>query len=86
MPRTRSAKKQMRHGKTAAARNRAQRSQLRSAVKKVRSATPDTVSGAYAAAVKLLDRAGRKRLIHPNAAARQKSRLAQLLQPKPAAK
>ena len=33
---------------------------------------------AYAEAVKLLDRAGRKRLIHPNTAARQKSRLAKL--------
>jgi ribosomal protein S20 len=28
--------------------------------------------------VQLLDRAGRKHLIHPNAAARQKSRLAKL--------
>jgi ribosomal protein S20 len=36
------------------------------------------VEAAYAEAVKLLDRAGRKHLIHPNAAARQKSRLAKL--------
>ena len=33
----------------------------------------------YAEAVTLLDRAGRKRIIHPNAAARQKSRLAKLV-------
>jgi ribosomal protein S20 len=37
------------------------------------------VAAAYAQAVKLLDRAGRKRHIHPNAAARQKSRLTRLL-------
>ncbi|MBW8839098.1 MAG: 30S ribosomal protein S20, partial [Gemmatimonadetes bacterium] len=33
----------------------------------------------YAEAVKLLDRAGRKRLVHPNTAARHKSRLAKVV-------
>ncbi|MGH7518931.1 MAG: 30S ribosomal protein S20, partial [Gemmatimonadales bacterium] len=37
---------------------------------------------AYADAVRLLDRAGRKQLIHPNAAARHKSRLAKAVKGK----
>ena len=70
MPRTKSAKKQMRQTKSHTARNRAQRSELRTALKKAKSG--DAVSDA----MKLLDRAGRKGLIHPNTAARYKSRLA----------
>jgi small subunit ribosomal protein S20 len=56
------------------ARNRAQRSALRTALKKAHTSTaqPDE----QLAAVKLLDRAARKGLIHPNAAARHKSRMA----------
>jgi small subunit ribosomal protein S20 len=66
----------MRQAKARAATNRTQRSQLRSAIKKARSATDAaTRTSAYAAAEKLIDRAGRKRLIHPNAAGRLKSRL-----------
>ena len=78
MPQIRSAKKRMRQGRARAAQNRTQRSRLRGALKKVRAAVGADVEKAYAEAVKLLDRAGRKRLIHPNAAARQKSRLAKL--------
>lgn len=80
MPRTKSAKKQMRQSRSNTARNKSQRSALRSAIKKVRS-TGSTKEGpaAYLEAVKLLDRAGRKRLIHPNTAARQKSRLAKAI-------
>ncbi len=78
MPRIQSAKKRMRQAGTRTAQNRTQRSRLRSALKKVRTATGEAVESAYAEAVKLLDRAGRKHLIHPNAAARQKSRLAKL--------
>lgn len=80
MPRTKSAKKQMRQAKTHSARNRAQRSALRTAVKKVRSgADAKETAAAYLEATKLLDRSGRKGLIHPNTAARQKSRLARLV-------
>jgi small subunit ribosomal protein S20 len=68
----------MRQARTRTAQNRTQRSRLRSALKKVRAATGEAVESAYAEAVKLLDRAGRKSLIHKNAAARQKSRLAKL--------
>ena len=78
MPRIKSAKKRMRQAKTHATLNRTQRSQLRTAIKKVRSAAGAAAEAAYAEAVRLIDRAGRKRLIHPNAAARHKSRLAKL--------
>lgn len=77
MPRIKSAKKRMRQTKTRTARNRAQRSQLRTAVKKVRStAGSPEAAAALTTAEQLLDRAARKRLVHPNTAARQKSRLA----------
>ena len=79
MPRIESAKKRMRQARTSAALNRTQRSKLRTALKLVRAAAAGEAKAAYDAAVKLLDRAGRKRLIHPNAAARQKSRLAKLV-------
>jgi len=79
VPRIESAKKRMRQGITRAALNRTQRSKLRTALKKVRAAAGAEAESAYADAVKLLDRAGRTRLIHPNAAARQKSRLAKAL-------
>jgi small subunit ribosomal protein S20 len=76
VPKIRSAKKRLRQTKTRTAQNRAQRSRLRSAVKKARQATdPEARAAALAQAEQLLDRAGRKRLIHPNAAARLKSRL-----------
>ncbi|MBM4188317.1 MAG: 30S ribosomal protein S20 [Gemmatimonadetes bacterium] len=79
MPRLKSAKKRMRQAKSRTALNRTQRSQLRTAVKRVRQATDDKArADALAVASKLLDRAGRKRLIHPNAAARQKSRLSRI--------
>jgi small subunit ribosomal protein S20 len=74
VPRIASAKKNMRKTKTATARNRAQRSTLRTALKTAKadaSSATDKLT-----AVKLLDRAARKGLIHKNAAARQKSKLA----------
>ena len=79
MPRIKSAKKRMRQAKHATLRNRGQRSQLRTAVKRVRAATGEDATKAYLDAAKLLDRAGRKHLIHRNTAARQKSRLAKLI-------
>ncbi len=74
MPRIASAKKNMRKTRTATARNRSQRATLRTAMK---TANVEASSPAdRAKAVQLLDRAARKGLIHMNAAARQKSRLA----------
>jgi small subunit ribosomal protein S20 len=74
VPNIKSAKKDMRKSRAAAVRNRAQRSALRTALKKARgeSAAPETV----VAAISLLDRAARKGLIHANKAARHKSQLA----------
>lgn len=86
MPRIKSAKKRMRQAAASTARNRTQRSQLRGAIKKVRGAAQAEAAEAYAAAVTLIDRAGRKNLIHRNAAARQKSRLAKLVNKVVAAK
>jgi small subunit ribosomal protein S20 len=77
VPRIKSAKKAMRQGRARHVRNRAQRSELRTAVKRVRSAaTAEQAATAYRAAAQLLDRAARKGLIHHNNAARHKSRLA----------
>jgi small subunit ribosomal protein S20 len=74
VPNIASAKKNMRKSRAAQARNRAQRSALRTALKKAKA------EGASAEvrgmATTLLDRAARKGLIHKNAAARQKSRMA----------
>ncbi|MGQ0538353.1 MAG: 30S ribosomal protein S20 [Gemmatimonadaceae bacterium] len=74
MPRLASGKKNMRKARAATVRNRAQRSALRSALKKALGPGADDVARRDAAA--LLDRAARKGLVHKNAAARQKSRIA----------
>ncbi len=81
MPRTSSAKKALRQTKTRTAVNRAQRSRLRNAVRAVRAATtPEDRQAAFRTAERLLDRAGRKNLIHRATAARIKSRLAKAVQ------
>lgn len=83
MPRIRSAKKRMRQSGKARERNRHQRAALRTAVRKVRgAASQEDAAAAIRTAESLLDRAARKRLIHPNAAARQKSRLAKAIKAK----
>lgn len=74
MPRIASAKKNMRKTKTATARNRGQRSTLRTALKSAK--LTESSPSERMKAVQLLDRAARKGLIHKNAAARQKSKLA----------
>ena len=74
MPNIASAKKQLRKSKSAAIRNRAQRSELRTAMKRAKAS--DANDAARLNAVKLLDRAARKGLIHRNAAARHKSSIA----------
>ena len=76
MPRIKSAKKRMRQARARTEHNRAQRSAIKTAVKKARSETnKDSVGSAMVA----LDRGARKGLIHRNAAARKKSRLAKKL-------
>jgi small subunit ribosomal protein S20 len=76
VPNIQSAKKDLRKSRAAAVRNRAQRSALRTAVKKAKVAS--SAADERLAAVSLLDRAARKGLIHRNTAARQKSKIAKL--------
>ena len=73
MPNIASAKKNMRKSRAATVRNRAQRSALRTALKKAKD--PGATPAAKLAAASLLDRAARKGLIHRNTAARHKSSL-----------
>jgi small subunit ribosomal protein S20 len=65
----------MRQTKVRTAVNRAQRSALRSAVKKAKAATGTAAEkkAALLEAERLLDRAGRKNLIHKNTAARTRA-------------
>ena len=74
MPNIASAKKNMRKSRAATVRNRAQRAALRTALKRAKAAA--ATADDRTQAVSLLDRAARKGLIHANAAARHKSRLA----------
>lgn len=74
MPNIASAKKNMRKTRSATARNRAQRSTLRTALKKAKAPTASAEERAQA--VTLLDRAARKGLVHKNLASRHKSRMA----------
>jgi small subunit ribosomal protein S20 len=74
VPNIASAKKNLRKSRAAAIRNRAQRSELRTALKKAKVAGASNET--RLTAVRLLDRAARKGLIHGNTAARHKSSLA----------
>lgn len=77
MPNIKSATKRMELSRAANLRNRAKRSRLRTAIKRVRLATdPAEARARLSEATALLDRAARSRLVHPNMAARIKSRLA----------
>jgi small subunit ribosomal protein S20 len=77
MPNVRSAIKRMNKSREQNARNRAKRSRLRTALKKVREAgDAETAQACFREAQVLLDRAATSRLLHPNTAARMKSALA----------
>ncbi len=79
MPNIKSAKKRLRQSIVRRARNRAVKSDLRSQCRKVREAVAANdlaeAESEFQRAVQKLDRAGSRRIIHPNAAARMKSRL-----------
>ena len=76
MPNIKSAKKRMELSATARVKNRAERSRIRSAIKRVRSAENATDgSASLLQAVAMLDRAATRRLYHPNRVARIKSGL-----------
>ena len=76
MPNTSSSKKRNRQAVARNERNRTQRSALRTAIKKVRTAsTREDAETALRSAESLIDRAARKHLLHANTAARTKARL-----------
>lgn len=76
MPNIKSAKKRMELSRTANVRNRAARSQLRTAMKRVREATdPEKGQEHLRYAHSLLDKAAASRLVHPNKASRLKGQL-----------
>lgn len=83
MPQSPSAIKELRKNIKNRLRNRSQRSEIRTAIKKVRTAISagDVVAAkdAFKTAQKLLDQAGDKRLFHDNKTSRLKSRLAQAI-------
>ena len=77
MPNIKSAKKRMRLNEKWNQRNRANRSRVRTAMKRVFQATDaDDAKALQRQAVALIDRASTRRLYHPNRAARMKSRMA----------
>lgn len=80
MPNIKSAEKRARQSEKRRLRNASQKSALRTAVKTAETATTvndvEKAKEALLAATKKLDKAATKGLIHKNAAARKKSRLA----------
>lgn len=83
MANTVQARKRARQAVAARAQNMAQRSELRTAVKKVSAAVQagDKAAAAtvFQASMSVIDRIADKKIIHKNKAARHKSRLAQAI-------
>jgi len=88
MPHTPSAKKSIRQDAKRRLRNRTAKKGIRIQVKKVteadKNATADQLQADLKLAIKKLDKAAAKRVIHPNTAARKKSQLARLINAKAA--
>jgi small subunit ribosomal protein S20 len=77
---SKSAEKRFRQEEKRRLQNRAQRSRLKTSIKKVTAATDaETALSAYRESAALLDRFATRRLIHPNKAARKKSQLARMV-------
>lgn len=76
MPNIKSAQKRMELSRKRQAKNRVVRSRIRTAMKRVRQAEDaDTAETRLRTATALLDRAARRRQMHPNRAARLKGQL-----------
>lgn len=79
MPNIKSAKKRLRQSHERRARNRAAKSQLKTAIKKLRDAVAaknfDDAKERFNQVTKLIDQTAAKKVIHVNKAARTKSRL-----------
>lgn len=83
MANTPSAEKRVRQERKRNEHNRAQRSRLKTAIRKVENAADATAAAdAFQETAALLDRLATRRLIHPNKAARKKSQLARAVQAK----
>ena len=84
MPIIKSAKKRMRQNVHRRSRNRMRRATLRTAIRRLREAieagNADTIQTQWVQTQSLIDRTARFGIIHPNAAARTKSRLARNIQ------
>lgn len=76
MPRSRTVVKRQRQTETRRVRNKGVRSELKTLERKVRTADASTASAELKNAQSRLDKAAAKGVIHPNKAARKKSRLA----------
>jgi len=79
MPNIKSAKKRVLVNQAKAARNKANRSALKTALKKARTAEGEDRQALVQAAIQKVDQAAAKGLIHKNNAARKKSALAKSL-------
>jgi small subunit ribosomal protein S20 len=82
MPNNKSAEKRIRQSAKRQASNRVYRGSARTAVKKARTLVDtgkETAPEAVEKAIQALDKAAQKGVIHPNNAARRKSRLMQAL-------
>jgi small subunit ribosomal protein S20 len=90
MPHTPSAKKSIRQDAKRRLTNRATKKSIKLQLKKLtepaKDLTPEAFKTEYLLAVRKLDKAAARRVIHPNTAARRKSQLARLLNTKTAAK
>ena len=83
MPNTASAKKRIRQTDSRTLRNKHTRSSMRTAVRKLREAVEagdkEAAQAHLTVAYKCIDKAGMKRVIHPNNAANKKRGLARLV-------
>jgi len=79
MPNIKSAKKRVLVSQGKAARNKANRSALKTALKKAKSAEGEDKQALVQAAIQKVDQAAAKGLLHKNNAARKKSALAKSL-------
>lgn len=83
MANSKQAKKRVRQSRRRQEQNRQKRSRLRTAIKNVHAAQDgEAATEAFRTASALLDRAGRKNLLHANKAARKKSQLARIVKEK----
>jgi small subunit ribosomal protein S20 len=90
MPHTRSAKKNLRKNEKRRLQNRSVKKAIKSEIKKAESLAAseslDALQAQCRLAIKKLDKAAAKRIVHPNLAARKKSQLAKLMHRKETAR